>query len=115
MSFSIEDKKNIQIVYLDKLWNPDDSNLIIEKINSLISLGKLNFVIDLSQAPYINSNGLSFLISILTRARSAGGDVVLCGVSENTKQLLLLTRLQSMFPIANDIDSAMKNFELSKA
>jgi anti-anti-sigma regulatory factor len=52
---------------------------------------------------------------MLTRLRSAGGDAILCGISDNTKQLLLVTRLHNTFTVVNSIDEALEFFQMSKA
>ena len=59
---------------------------------------------------YMNSNGLTFLISILTRSRNAGGDVAIANLSANIKKILLITRLQSAFSLHNSVEKALDFF-----
>jgi anti-sigma B factor antagonist len=115
MAYFFSDLNDIKIFSADNLWNPEDQKGITDAVNACILEGKVKFVIDLSKIEYINSIGLSILISILTRVRSAGGDALLCGISENTKQLLLVTRLHNMFTVVNNMEEALEFFQLSKA
>jgi anti-sigma B factor antagonist len=115
MAYSFSDLNDIKIFSADNLWNPDEQKDITEVVNAFILEGKVKFVIDLSKVEYINSMGLSILISMLTRLRSAGGDAILCGISDNTKQLLLVTRLHNTFTVVNSIDEALEFFQMSKA
>lgn len=115
MTHIFSEQLKIQIIRVENLLSPVENQEIVDAVSNLIHEGKNNFIIDLSKLPYINSSGLSFLISILTRARSAGGEVVVCGFSENTKQLLLLTRLHNMFIVSADVEEAIEHFNLSKA
>jgi anti-sigma B factor antagonist len=115
MSYTFSEQQQIQILSTDSLWIPEDNQSIIESLKALIAENKSKFIIDLSNCPYINSIGLSFLISILTRARSAGGEVILCGISDKVRQLLLLTRLQSMFTVTESVTEALNQFNLTKA
>jgi anti-sigma B factor antagonist len=115
MAYFFTESNDIKIFSADNLWNPEDQKGITDAVNTCILEGKVKFVIDLSKIEYINSIGLSILISILTRVRSAGGDAVLCGISENTKQLLLVTRLHNMFTVVNNMEEAIEFFQLSKA
>ena len=115
MTYTFSEQQQIQIISADSLWIPEDNQKIIESLNVLIAENKCNFIVDLSNCPYINSIGLSFLISILTRARSAGGEVILCGITDKVRQLLLLTRLQSMFTVTESLADALDQFKLTKA
>jgi anti-sigma B factor antagonist len=115
MSYTFSEQQQIQILSTDSLWIPEDNQRIIESLQALIAENKCKFIIDLSNCSYINSIGLSFLISILTRARSAGGEVILCGISDKVRQLLLLTRLQSMFTVTESVEEALDQFNLTKA
>jgi anti-anti-sigma regulatory factor len=47
----------------------------------------------------------------LTRARTAGGDVVLLGISESTRQLLVLTKLNKTFSVFNEMEEALAHFQ----
>jgi anti-sigma B factor antagonist len=115
MAYFFSDLNDIKIFSADNLWNPDEQKEITEAVNAFIIEGKVKFIIDLSKVEYINSIGLSILISMLTRLRSAGGDAVLCGISENTKQLLLVTRLHNTFTVVNNMKEAVEFFQMSKA
>jgi len=115
MAYFFSDLNDLKIFSADNLWNPEEQKEITETVNNFIKEGKVKFIIDLSKIEFINSIGLSILISILTRVRSAGGDAVLCGISDNTKQLLLITRLHNMFTVVNSMEEAVEFFQMSKA
>lgn len=110
MPYKFSEQQQIQILEPDNLWIPEDNQKIIEEVTRLISEGKNNFVVNLNEVPYVNSIGLSFLISILTRARSAGGEVLIANVSDKIKQILLMTRLQAMFMVTNSVEEAVAHF-----
>jgi anti-sigma B factor antagonist len=125
MSYSFTEIDKVQLLKIESLWNSEENRNIILKIEDLIREGFSNFIIEHRAAPYgqqsasdhnnfINSTGLSFLISILTRARTAGGDVVLCGISESTRQLLVLTKLHKTFSVYDKLEDALLHFQHSK-
>ncbi len=58
--------------------------------------------IDLSELEYINSSGLNILLQILTKVRKSGFDVYLINISEKVKQLLIVTKLNSVFNIIHE-------------
>lgn len=110
MNYSFEEEKGIQILRIDTLLNPTDNLKLIEVIEGKIRQQQCRFVIDLQLMDYINSNGLTFLISILTRSRNAGGDVAIANLSANIKKILLITRLQSAFSLHNSVEKALDFF-----
>jgi anti-sigma B factor antagonist len=110
MNYSFEEKKGVQILRVDSLLNPTDNLKLIEIIEDKIRQRQARFIVDLVQMDYMNSNGLTFLISILTRSRNAGGDVAIANLSDNIKKVLLITRLQSAFSLHNSVDTALDFF-----
>ena len=111
MNYSFSEKQGIQILVVDNLMNPLENQAIIKVVENKIKENNLEYIVDLSKMDYMNSNGLTFLISILTRARNAGGDVAIANLSESIKKILLITRLQSAFSIHGNVDQAMMFFE----
>lgn len=62
--------------------------------------------IDIQDVRYINSSGIGVLITILTKFRNKGGEVVLIRPSESVEKLLIITKLNSIFTITTDLDHA---------
>lgn len=110
MNYSFKEEQGIQILTIDSLLNPADNQEVVKAVEALIEKQQSRFVIDLHQMDYMNSNGLTFLISILTRSRNAGGDVAIANLSNNIKKILLITRLQSAFSIHNSVEKALDFF-----
>lgn len=114
MAYTFSEQRGIQILEIDNLLNPLDNQAIIQVIEDKIKAGVAEFVIDLGQMDFMNSTGLTFLISILTRARNAGGDVAIINLSDNIKKILLITRLNSAFSIYESLENALCSFEKTK-
>ena len=79
---------------------------ILDQIVEAINNGYNRFVLDLKDLNHINSAGLSVMIRVMTKARTAGGDAVLINIPEKIKQLLVITKLNSVFSTYDDMDSA---------
>ncbi len=67
----------------------------------------LNVLLDMSQLQYMNSTGLNILISVLTRTRKGGGEVLISGLSTGVKQLFMVTKLDTVFTIKGTVDEAL--------
>ena len=94
-----------------ELIDRDQANELISEIDTLIATGKSKFVLDMSQLKYINSSGLSVLIILLTKARKAEGDIVISSVTQKVKELLVITKLNSVFIVTKDIESAIQKLK----
>jgi anti-anti-sigma factor len=49
----------------------------------------------------MNSSGLNTLIQLLTKARVAGGEAVLFNLNKKINELILITKLHTLFKIAD--------------
>ena len=62
---------------------------------------RLDFcLVNITDVRYINSSGIGVLITILTKFRNKGGELYLVNPSEHVKKLLIITKLQAIFNIA---------------
>ena len=82
---------------------PEVVSLVTEHIQNDI----LYCAIDISGLRYINSSGIGILITILTKFRNRGGEVVLINPSPTVLKLLYITKLNAIFSVAQDEASAV--------
>ena len=73
-----------------------------------VQVGTPHIVIDFSRTTFVDSSGLGALITISKEARAAGADLRLAGLSEELHGLLALTRLDTFFRIARDLEEALE-------
>jgi len=72
-------------------------------------------IIDLAGVSVMNSSGIGICLKCFTALRNKGGEVVFCGVSDSVSNLLLLTKLNSIFTISADIQSALQTLNAQDA
>ena len=90
-----------------RLMDQQQADRLMEALDDALAGEEHRVVLDLSQLQYMNSTGLNILINLLTRTRNAGGDVVIAGVSQSVRQLFLVTKLDSVFTITDNVDEAL--------
>ena len=73
--------------------------------------GKTRFILDISKVDFIDSSGLSVLVTALKSAREMGGDIALLNPTAQAKALIELTRLHRIFEIYEDEDDAVAAFQ----
>ena len=70
-----------------------------EQMNEFIQNGHHAIVLDLSDVSFLDSTGLGAIVSSLKRL-DGRGVIVICGVNEMVMDVLRLTRMDRVFPIA---------------
>lgn len=81
-----------------------------DSLKKLISEGKKNIVLDLSEVKFMNSSGLGMMISGLTTVKKEGAALKLACVAEKIQSLLMITKLITIFETYDTIDDAIKSF-----
>ena len=81
---------------------------LISIINDTINDDIIFCAIDIQDVRYINSSGIGVLITILTKFRNKGGEVVLIKPSYSVEKLLVITKLNSIFTIVTNLDQAFR-------
>lgn len=88
------------------LLGEKDANPILESIATSLENKSNKFIVDLEELKYINSTGLSVLLTIMTKSRNADGDIVLINLTEQLINLLKITKLSDVLPQAASIEDA---------
>ncbi|MGL4597223.1 MAG: STAS domain-containing protein [Bacteroidia bacterium] len=81
---------------------------LLEEVEKMVHEGHIRFVFELSEVKYMNSTGLNVLINVLTKARKEGGEVIIAGVSKKVNELLLITKLNTVFTVTNTVEEALE-------
>jgi anti-sigma B factor antagonist len=79
-------------------------------VGAALEKGERRILIDFSQTGYIDSSGLGALVSISKRVREAGGELRLSGLNEDLRSLFELTKLDTLFAIAETPQQALASF-----
>jgi anti-sigma B factor antagonist len=107
MKLNFSQKKDAKAHYIfmeGDLIGDEVGPRIVELISDSLLEGAKTVVIDLEKVRYISSSGLGLLITLLTKMRNAGGELVLTAPSEHVKKLLLITKLTGIFKVLDSVD-----------
>jgi len=104
------------ILYLsvtgDLVGSPD-TQLFLASVNEHLGEDVTNCAVDLSGVRYINSTGIGVLVSLLTKFRSRGGEMVLINPADHPKKILALTKLTNIFTVAANEAAARQQLLLA--
>ena len=67
-------------------------------------------MLNLEQVDYIDSTGLGALVIIATTLRKTGGNVKLLNLNRRNIELLIMTKLATVFEIFNDEQDAVNSY-----
>src|SRR5262245_56529846 len=79
-------------------------------VTRLIEEGKVNLLVDLSAVGFLDSSGLGALVRALTNTQKEGGQTKLLNAGPQIRKLLQMTKLDSVFEIHEDMESAVSSF-----
>lgn len=79
-------------------------------LQDALDRGDRRFVLDFTPTAYIDSSGLGALVSVNRKVREAGGELRLAGLNEDLRALFELTKLDTLFTIAETPAGALLGF-----
>jgi len=81
-----------------------------ERVRTLTAAGQTNFILNLEGVDYIDSTGLGTMVICFTSVQKAGGKLKLVNLSRRNIELLVLTKLATVFEIFNSEQDAVNSF-----
>jgi anti-sigma B factor antagonist len=79
-------------------------------IQDALDGGARKLLIDFGPTAYIDSSGLGALVSINKKVREQGGELRLAGLNEDLRSLFELTKLDTLFVIADSATQALEGY-----
>ncbi|MEL6926653.1 MAG: STAS domain-containing protein [Bacteroidota bacterium] len=96
-----------QVLSVQNLLNEYDNKQLLQEVYGFLDRGFHNFVVDLSNAEFMNSVGLNFLISIMTRSQEVGGNLALANAPDQVVNLLEVTKLKPLIKLSPSVVAAV--------
>lgn len=90
------------------LLEKNQVNETLLKAEAFANEGKHKWMFNLTALQHLNSSGLNALIQLLTKARNAGGEAVLFGLNERTRDILTMTKLVTIFTVVERLEDAVE-------
>lgn len=109
MSFGFNTKLEGGIAHVQlegRLIDKDEADSLFTEVNGHLERNVILYVIDLSSLDYMNSSGLNILVNMLTKVRNAGGELAICQVPDRINELLVMTKLNTVFSVTETLDEA---------
>jgi len=113
MDLSITERVKEGITILDakgQIIAGDGADRLRERLKALAEAGSVNAILNLEDVDYIDSSGLGALVMSFSALRKKEGTMKLLNLSRRNVELLVLTKLETVFEVFDDEQSAVNSF-----
>ena len=112
MSLDIREslREGVVILSLKGRLTVGEASTVREQCNAVAAGGNVNVLLNLEHVEYIDSTGLGALVICFTSLKKAGGALKLVNPNKRNIELLLLTKLHTIFEVFSDEQDAVNSF-----
>ena len=115
-SFNIQIQSSICILVLTgTILSKDEFGDALDRIDKKLAEGQRKFILDLKELKHINSSGLNLILRIFTHIRNKGGDLILVHANKTVSELFKISKLDTVFNISADIQTAINQLNAPEA
>jgi anti-sigma B factor antagonist len=113
MALDIQQREREGVTILDlkgRITVGPEATALREKVAALREAGTPGTVLNLQHVDYIDSTGLGALVVVANSARKIGGNIKLLNLNRRNIELLVMTKLATVFEIFNDEQDAVNSY-----
>lgn len=89
----------------------EGSEKLGDKVRSVLQAGDTRVLLNVASVAYIDSAGLGELVNAFTTVKKQGGALKLIGVTKKLKDLLVITKLSTVFDTYETEAEALASYE----
>jgi len=110
MAFHVNREADIAVVDVEGQLIVGNRQELKQTILDELDKGERKFLVDFSNTGYIDSSGLGVLVSLSKKIREQGGELRLSSLNEDLRTLFELTKLDTLFRIADSREEGLEGF-----
>ncbi len=110
MSFEISSENDVTVVDVSGQLIVGNRHQLKDAVLEQVEGGARKFLVNFADTAYIDSSGLGVLVSLSKKVREKGGELRLSGLNEDLRTLFELTKLDTLFHIADNRAQALSDF-----
>ena len=110
----IEKRKKGNVTIFDlkgKILFGDGIDELRQSINASIKENEKQLVLNFAEVPYLDSTGLGEVVRSYTTLKKEGGTVKIANLSNKVKDLMMVTKLITVFETFNNETEAVNSFK----
>jgi anti-sigma B factor antagonist len=110
LDIQVRQKEGIAILDVNGRLAVGGASTLREKVTQEMAQGQNQVILNLKEVDYIDSTGLGTMVICYTTLQKAGGNLKLVHLNRRNIELLLLTKLSTVFQIFGDEQDAVNSF-----
>jgi len=113
MALEIHQREREGVCVLDlkgRITVGPEATALREKVAQLTAAGTANLVLNMAGVDYVDSTGLGALVMCATSLRKTGGNMKLLNLNRRNIELLVMTKLATVFEIFPDEQDAVNSY-----
>ena len=99
--------KSVLVALTGDLSSRDDQRLISDLVNEKLTAGERDFVLNLSDVPYISSLGIAILVATFVKVNREGGKLRLVNPRPRVAAVLAMTKVSDVFKTYSTVAEAL--------
>jgi anti-sigma B factor antagonist len=104
------EREGVRILDLSGRLTVGGASDLREKVTAETAAGSLQQILNLKEIDYIDSTGLGTMVICYMAVQKAGGSLKLVNLNRRNLELVLLTKLSTVFQIFNEEQEAINSF-----
>src|SRR5689334_16266709 len=113
MSLEIQEREREGIVILDlkgRITSGPEAGAFREAASAIASRPSPSLILNMAHIDYVDSTGLGAMVMVSTTIKRNGGKVKLLNMNRRNIELLVMTKLATIFEIFNDEQDAVNSY-----
>jgi anti-sigma B factor antagonist len=110
LEISSRDREGVRILDLSGKLTVGGASDLRERVSAETAAGSLQQLLNLKDIEYIDSTGLGTMVICFMAVQKAGGVLKLVNLNRRNLELVLLTKLSTVFQIFNEEQEAINSF-----
>jgi anti-sigma B factor antagonist len=114
LTINIRDNRGVCVIDVSgRLTLGEQSTMLKDEIRRLLSEGKRRILLNLERLTQMDSSGMGLLVGTYVTVDREGGQLKLTNLPKRIKDLLLITKLHTVFEIYQDEPTALGSFAVA--
>ena len=113
MGLDLQQREREGIVILDmkgRVTLGQEASTLRDMVERLDTQDKKRLILNMAQVDYVDSSGLGTLVMVSSNLKKRGGAVKLLNLNRRNVELLVMTKLATIFEIFSDEQDAINSF-----
>lgn len=111
MNMKIRNVEGVTVMDLSgRITLGEGSVALREAVREALAAGSKKILLNVADVNYVDSAGLGELVAAYTSVKNAGGNLKLLNISKKIKDLLVITKLVTVFEVRDNEKEAIASF-----